>query len=117
MFQSVDCKVFEQHLWGMLHLNFGNRLSNKQVDRIRWHLFPEIRLDCHLDPFQENSYVSLLEKTQSTDEEAVKPKKDLELDEISEAETNMESFGDDLDAKRVQLLPNPERPSSKVEII
>jgi len=63
------------------------------------------------------TYVSLLEKTQSTDEEAVKPKKDLELDEMSEAETNMESFGDDSDAESAQLLPNPERPSSKVEII
>ena len=61
MFQSVDCKIFEQQLWGMLHLNFGNRMSNEQVDRIRWHLFPEIRIDRHLDLFQEKDITGPLQ--------------------------------------------------------
>ena len=29
----------------MFHYNFGKTLTLPQIDRIRWHLFPEIRID------------------------------------------------------------------------
>ncbi len=42
---SVDAEVFQQKLWNMFHYQFGGQLSLPQIDRIRWHLFPEIRID------------------------------------------------------------------------
>ncbi|WP_295875173.1 3'-5' exonuclease [uncultured Zhongshania sp.] len=45
MTESVDPEVFQQHLWNMFNYRFGEKLSLPQIDRIRWHLFPEIRID------------------------------------------------------------------------
>lgn len=36
---------FEQRLWDMFTVHFAHTLSLPQRDRIRWHLFPEVRLD------------------------------------------------------------------------
>ena len=41
---SVDPEAFQAQLWGMFNYQFGGRLSLPQIDRIRWHLFPEIRI-------------------------------------------------------------------------
>lgn len=35
---------FEERLWEAVELRFGQRLTPPQQDRVRWHLFPEIRL-------------------------------------------------------------------------
>ena len=35
---------FQNRLWGMFTLNFPHTLSLPQRDRVRWHLFPEVRL-------------------------------------------------------------------------
>lgn len=45
MTESVDPEVFQQRLWNMFNYRFGEKLSLPQIDRIRWHLFPEIRID------------------------------------------------------------------------
>lgn len=45
MLESVDPEVFQQRLWGMFNYHFGRALALSQIDRIRWHLFPEIRVD------------------------------------------------------------------------
>jgi hypothetical protein len=37
-------RAFQQRLWDMFHLGGFGHLSLPQLDRIRWHLFPEIRL-------------------------------------------------------------------------
>jgi len=44
MTQSVDAGVLQERLWSMSHYNFGITLVSEQIDRIRWHLYPEIRL-------------------------------------------------------------------------
>lgn len=42
---SVDAETLQSKLWGMFTYQFGNTLTLSQIDRIRWHLFPEIRID------------------------------------------------------------------------
>lgn len=47
MKQDTDPETFQTHLWNMFHYQFGRTLTLPQIDRIRWHLFPEIRIDDH----------------------------------------------------------------------
>jgi DNA helicase IV len=44
MLESVDPLAFQEQLWQMFTIGNFNMLSLPQVERIRWHLFPEIRL-------------------------------------------------------------------------
>lgn len=44
MTESVDAEAFQERLWGMLPFARSVPLSLPQIDRIRWHLFPEIRI-------------------------------------------------------------------------
>ncbi len=44
MFESADPEQFQQRLWNMFTVGFKTLLSLPQIDRIRWHLFPEIRI-------------------------------------------------------------------------
>ncbi|RLA05966.1 MAG: DNA helicase II [Gammaproteobacteria bacterium] len=48
MSESADAEKFQGQLWGMFNYQFGAPLSLPQIDRIRWHLFPEIRIDDQL---------------------------------------------------------------------
>lgn len=43
--EKADAEEFQTMLWGMFNYNFGNTLTLPQIDRIRWHLFPEIRIN------------------------------------------------------------------------
>ena len=45
MTENIDAEVFQEKLWGMFNYQFGEKLTLPQIDRIRWHLFPEIRID------------------------------------------------------------------------
>jgi hypothetical protein len=45
MTESVDPLAFQEKLWGMFHHRFGSPLTLPEIERIRWHLFPEIRID------------------------------------------------------------------------
>lgn len=45
MTETVDPEVFQMRLWAMFNHHFGESLSLSHIDRIRWHLFPEIRID------------------------------------------------------------------------
>ncbi len=45
MTESVSAEMFQERLWGMFNYQFGQKLTLPQIDRIRWHLFPEIRID------------------------------------------------------------------------
>ena len=52
MTETADAEQFQQQLWGMFNYQFGGRLTLPQIDRIRYHLFPEIRIDdSHPDLF------------------------------------------------------------------
>lgn len=44
MTESVPADMFQERLWGMFHYKFGNPLTLPQIERVRWHLFPEIRI-------------------------------------------------------------------------
>ncbi|MBI2959148.1 MAG: NERD domain-containing protein [Betaproteobacteria bacterium] len=44
MFEWADPEQFQQRLWNMFTVGFKTLLSLPQIDRIRWHLFPEIRI-------------------------------------------------------------------------
>ena len=41
---SADPMEFQERLWRMFHYQFGAPLTLPQLDRVRWHLFPEIRI-------------------------------------------------------------------------
>ncbi len=44
MAEATDAEAFQQRLWEMFPIKFHSALSLPQIDRIRWHLFPEVRL-------------------------------------------------------------------------
>ncbi|MBD1998452.1 NERD domain-containing protein [Leptolyngbya sp. FACHB-541] len=44
MYESVDAGEFQQRLWNFCTYKFGEPLTPTQIDRIRWHLFPEVRI-------------------------------------------------------------------------
>jgi hypothetical protein len=41
---SVGTEAFQHRLWGMFTISYPHTLSLPQRDRVRWHLFPEVRL-------------------------------------------------------------------------
>lgn len=45
MTESLDPEVFQQRLWNMFKVSFPCKLTMPQVDRVRYHLFPEIRIN------------------------------------------------------------------------
>jgi hypothetical protein len=44
MTETTDPDSFQQHLWRMFHISFPCLLTLPQIDRIRYHLFPEVRV-------------------------------------------------------------------------
>ena len=44
MVENVDEEEFQTRLWKMFDQSFKNHLTDPQIDRIRWHIFPEIRI-------------------------------------------------------------------------
>lgn len=55
MTESVDPEEFQKRLWDMFPYQFQTKLTLPQIDRIRWHLFPEVRIS---QPSQENLFGS-----------------------------------------------------------
>ena len=45
MLESTDVEEFQKRLWDMFEYCFHNVLTQPQIDRIRWHMFPEIRME------------------------------------------------------------------------
>ncbi len=44
MTESADAEVFQKRLWDMFLQPFPCQLTLPQIDRIRWHLFPDVRI-------------------------------------------------------------------------
>ena len=44
MTESVDPEEFQKRLWDMFMMPFPCRLTLPQIDRVRWHLFPQLRI-------------------------------------------------------------------------
>lgn len=45
MVESIEVEAFQARLWNMFNVQFSSPLSLPQIDRIRWHLFPEVRIN------------------------------------------------------------------------
>jgi superfamily I DNA/RNA helicase len=45
MDKSVDPEDFQKRLWDMFNVQFSRKLTLPQIDRVRWHLFPELRIN------------------------------------------------------------------------
>lgn len=58
MVESVDRERFQGRLWAMYGVVFPCLLSMPQIDRIRWHLFPEIRVQQGALALQPNSAIT-----------------------------------------------------------
>ncbi len=44
MTEAANAEAFQEQLWGMFPFNAHGMLTLPQIERVRWHLFPEIRL-------------------------------------------------------------------------
>jgi len=44
MAETSDVEEFQKRLWDMFPYCFNQTLTQPQIDRIRWHMFPEIRM-------------------------------------------------------------------------
>jgi hypothetical protein len=49
MTESAEMEAFQQRLWAMFPIKFKMKLSLPQIDRIRWHMFPEVRIGAQQD--------------------------------------------------------------------
>jgi hypothetical protein len=45
MYDTVDAEAFQERLWAMFQQTFPCALTLPQIDRIRWHMFPELRVE------------------------------------------------------------------------
>jgi hypothetical protein len=43
--ENSDPEEFQKQLWDMYNYKFNHKLSLPDIERIRWHLFPEIRIE------------------------------------------------------------------------
>lgn len=57
MTENADIETFQKRLWNMFPVKFNKQLSLPQIDRIRWHMFPEIRLTSQQDMFAESGQI------------------------------------------------------------
>lgn len=61
--ENMDPEDFQQQLWNMFNYDFKRMLSLPDIERIRWHLFPELRIT----PAQGNLFIDLDDKDASPD--------------------------------------------------
>ncbi len=45
IYESVEPEAFQERLWAMFPQVFPVALTLPQIDRVRWHLFPELRVE------------------------------------------------------------------------
>jgi hypothetical protein len=61
MTDSVAAEELQKRLWDMFNVEFSHQLTLPQVDRVRWHLFPEVRIgDGQVSLFEEGDDDSLV---------------------------------------------------------
>ena len=59
MTSSTDPGDLQEQLWAMSHYHFGTTLTSEEIDRIRWHLYPELRVSSKQLSFFENEPVEI----------------------------------------------------------
>lgn len=47
MREPVNAEEFQTRLWQMFTVEFNHVVTMPEIERIRWHLFPEIRVEAH----------------------------------------------------------------------
>jgi hypothetical protein len=47
MTESADPEEFQSRIWRMFTVEFSHVLTMPEIERIRWHLFPDIRVEPH----------------------------------------------------------------------
>jgi Nuclease-related domain/UvrD-like helicase C-terminal domain/AAA domain len=45
MLEDADPEAFQQRLWSMFPHSFGGLMSLPQLDRVRWNMFPQVRVE------------------------------------------------------------------------
>lgn len=66
MTESADAEAFQKRLWDMFNVRFTSQLTLPQVERIRAHLFPDIRIS-RQSLFAEESTLEASEGLPTTD--------------------------------------------------
>jgi hypothetical protein len=59
MTDSVDAESFQKRLWEMFPHSFGGAMSLPQLDRVRWIMFPQVRVPTQGALFQADSDADL----------------------------------------------------------
>lgn len=54
MEESADAEEFQQRLWNMFPHKFGGAMSLPQLDRVRWIMFPQVRVQTQGTLFDDN---------------------------------------------------------------
>ncbi|HQS32378.1 MAG: DNA helicase II [Polaromonas sp. 24-62-144] len=54
MLEHTDAEAFQQRLWDMFSHSFGQVMSLPQLDRVRWIMFPEVRVQTSGDLFDDS---------------------------------------------------------------
>lgn len=54
MLENADPEAFQKRLWDMFPHSFGGALSLPQIDRVRWNMFPQIRVETTGDLFDDS---------------------------------------------------------------
>lgn len=77
MIESTDPEVFQKRLRDMFTVSFDCFLTMPQIDRIRWHLFPEIRIS------QKNLFESSPEQDEIPPADALMRVMDLQQEQLA----------------------------------
>jgi hypothetical protein len=54
MLETADVEQFQQRLWNMFPHSFGGVMSLPQLDRVRWNMFPQVRVQTQGALFDDN---------------------------------------------------------------
>lgn len=54
MLETADVEQFQQRLWNMFPHSFGGVMSLPQLDRVRWNMFPQVRVQPQGALFNDN---------------------------------------------------------------
>ena len=54
MLESADPEEFQQRLWQMFAHSFGGAIAVPQLDRVRWIMFPQVRVQTQASLFDDN---------------------------------------------------------------
>src|SRR3990167_339495 len=54
MLEHVDPEEFQERLWNMFPHRFGGAITLPQLDRVRWIMFPQVRVQTTGDLFDDN---------------------------------------------------------------